>query len=131
MNVTEIRKLIRQSEDKSWYNSLSININYPHANLELELSGLDSIYQFFEKQFNFFNNNEPLPDILKPSKSHFQKCVAKIEAYASRSLINKVGNFKGEWNQLKNFLEIGNHGNQHFFNKESETTDFLLKLDSV
>lgn len=130
MNVTEIRKLIRQSEDKSWYNSLSINLNYPYANLELEISGLDSIYQLFEKQFSFFNDNEPLPSVLKPSKDYFQQGVEQINNFVRRNLINKRGNVRGEWNQLKSFLENNNYNNQFIFNKESETTDFLLKLDS-
>ncbi|GGX33809.1 DUF6161 domain-containing protein [Aquimarina muelleri] len=130
MNVTEIRKLIRQSEDKSWYNSVSIEVFYPQANFEIELSGLDTIYQFFKKQHEYFNNIEPLPQIFDQSKSHFKQSINEIETYTTRSLITKVGNVKGEWNQLKIFLEKNSQNNTHFFNKESATTDFLLKLDS-
>lgn len=130
MNVTEIRTLIRQAGDKAWYNSLEIKIEYPFANFEIEIKGLDSIYQFIKRQLEFFEKNEPLPQILQPSKVHFEECILKIESYVHRNLKSQIGNYTREWDALKNFLEKRFHNNNHFFNKESETTDFILKLDS-
>ena len=37
---------------------------------------------------------------------------------------------EGQWNQLKSYLSLQKNNNSYIFNKESETTDFLLKLDS-
>ena len=48
MDVKEIRKLIRQSDNKSWFDTISIDITYTHANCEISLSGIDVIYQFFK-----------------------------------------------------------------------------------
>jgi hypothetical protein len=130
MNVTEIRKAIRQSEHKSWYNSLSIQLEFLYGNFDIDLVGIDMIYQFFKDQLDFYENNEPLPDVLKPSKKYFKQCKTHIESFATKNLINKGSNKEGEWNVLKR--ELLNKGNikERYFNKESETTDFLIKLDS-
>lgn len=130
MNVTEIRKAIRQSEDKSWYNSLSIHLYFKYGNFDIELVGIDLIFQFFNDQLDFYENNEPLPETLKPSKKHFKHCKIRIEAFVKANLLNQRSNKEGDWNALKR--ELTNEGNnkERYFNKESETTDFLLRLDS-
>ncbi|MDO1500336.1 DUF6161 domain-containing protein [Winogradskyella maritima] len=130
MNVTEIRELIRQSEEKNWYNSMSIAIYYPYASFSIELTGLDIIYQFFKKQYEFFNQVEQLPQIFSHSKQHFDECVKNIESFVRRNLKVKNGNPKSDWYQLEKFLEKSQQGYNHFFNKESPIVDFIFKLES-
>ncbi|WP_178989033.1 DUF6161 domain-containing protein [Winogradskyella schleiferi] len=130
MNVTEIRKAIRQSEHKAWYNSLEVHLDFKFANFEIDLVGIDIIFQFFKNQLDFFENNEPLPETLKPSKRYFSHCKTKIETFVTVNVINQRSHKEGEWSTLKK--ELTNTGNsaERYFNKESETTDFLIKLDS-
>lgn len=130
MEVKELRKLIRQTENKTWFDSVSIELNYPYANLELTLSGLDTIYQFFKNQLEFYNNIEPLPEILNDSKNHFKQCINKLNHFINTCINGSSRNLSGEWNQVKGYLSMKDNNNSHFFNKESETTNFLLKLDS-
>lgn len=130
MNVTEIRKLVRNSEDRSWYKSLSIYIEYSYANFELELEGLDIIYQFFVKQHEFFQNNETLPNMLKPTEKHFRSCIQEIEGFVTNHLINNRASKESSWSRVKNLCQKAENRQEKYFNKESETTDFLLKLDS-
>lgn len=130
MNVTEIRKLIRQSEEKAWYNALSLHLEFPYADGEFDIQGLDSIYQFYKKQYEFFHNNEPLPQILAPSKRHFSHCIQLIENFVSNNLVRKRSNHKVEWSNLKQEFQKKGNNQERYFNKESATTDFLLKLDS-
>ncbi len=127
MNVTEIRKLIRESEDKTWYKSVTVELNYPYANFEIELTGLDTIYQFFSKQLEFFEKIDDLPKILETSKKHFKECLSELESYAK-------GNYYGkerDWRNLKSYLQNTNNSrDEYYFNKKSEVTDFIIKLDS-
>lgn len=131
MNVTEIRKLIRQSEDKALYNSFSVKLNFKHANFEIELNGLDIIYQFFKKQLEFFNNIETLPEILQASKNHFQECITEIETFVRNYIKTDSGYYRErELQELKSSLQSSSYNTNYYFNKESEVTDFILKLDS-
>jgi len=130
MNVTEIRKLVRASEFKAWYNSLSIHLEFPYADSEFNLQGIDTIYQFFRKQHEFFENNEPLPEILKPSKRYFAHCIQHIESFVNNNLVRQRSNRENDWNNLKRECQNTGNNSERYFNKESATTDFLLKLDS-
>ena len=130
MTVTDIRKLVRNSKDKSWYKLLSISIGYSYADFEIELEGIDIIYQFFVKQSEFFKNNKPLPDILKPTELHFRSCVMEIEGLVTNHLINNRANKESSWSRVKSLCQKTENGQEKYFNKESGTTDFLLKLDS-
>lgn len=130
MNVTEIRKLVRASEFKAWYNSLSIHLKFPYADSEFNLQGIDSIYQFFQKQLEFFEKNEPLPEMLKPSKRYFTHCIQHIESFVNNNLVRQRSNRENDWSNLKRECQNTGNNNERYFNKESSTTDFLLKLDS-
>ncbi|WP_289064185.1 DUF6161 domain-containing protein [uncultured Zobellia sp.] len=130
MNVTEIRKLIRASEFKAWYNTLSIHLEFPYAGSEFSIQGFDSIYQFFQKQLEFFENNEPLPEILKPSKRYFNHCIRHIETFVNNNLVRQRSNREVDWSNLKKECQNNGNNSERYFNKESATTDFLLKLDS-
>lgn len=130
MNVTRIRKLIRQSEHKSWYKTITIKLKYQHADFEIEIEGLDSIYQFFQKQFEFYDAIDELPVILTPSKNHFKSIIDNIEGFVISYLEGNSSNNQYGWNRISNLLELSFSGVNYFFNKESATTDFLLKLDS-
>jgi hypothetical protein len=130
MDVKEIRKLIRQSDNKSWFDTVSIDLIYTHANYEMSLSGIDVIYQFFKKQLEFFENVESLPSILNDTKIHFKQCINKLDHFINTHLNGNSSNSEGQWYQLKSYLSLQKNNNSYIFNKESETTDFLLKLDS-
>lgn len=130
MTVTEIRKLIRQSEHKSWYNSLAVHLDFQYADFEIELVGIDSIFQFYKNQFDFFENNKPLPPTLEPSLRYFNHCKTNIQDFVNSNLINQRTNKENDWNSLKRELQNAGNNTQKFFNKESSTTDFLIKLDS-
>ncbi|MEW7292112.1 DUF6161 domain-containing protein [Aquimarina sp. 2304DJ70-9] len=71
-----------------------------------------------------------MPDILIPSKKHFESCVNKIENFVNRNLELNNSNRGQDWNNLSKQLEASGTGKDQYFNKESSTTDFLLKLDS-
>lgn len=130
MTVTEIRKAIRQSEHKAWYNSLEIHLEFEFANFEIDLVGFDTIFQFFKNQLDFFEKNEPLPQTLQPSKRYFNHCKNKIENFTIVNIINQRSNRAGDWAILKKELTNTGNINERYFNRESSTTDFLLKLDS-
>ena len=130
MNVTEIRKLVRASEFKAWYNSLSIHLDFLYADSEFNIQGIDSIYQFFQKQYEFFEKNEPLPEILKPSKRYLAHCIQHIESFVNNNLVRQRSNRENDWNNLKRECQNTGNNSERYFNKESATTDFLLKLDS-
>ncbi|MEM6735399.1 MAG: DUF6161 domain-containing protein [Bacteroidota bacterium] len=129
MKVSELRKLIRDSEQKEKADSLVVNINYPSANFEIELKGLDIIYQFFYKENSFFSKLESLPEKLKNSKTHFELCASQI-----RSFVEELARTKHfdqyKWNNIQSQCGQGVYNRLAIFNKDSEVTSFLIDLDS-
>lgn len=132
MNITEIRKLIRQSEDKAWFRSLTINIDYKHTNFEIKLTGLENIYQYFKKELEYFNKLENAPKVLKNSEEFYEHCVDKLRGFIIQYLQEKYAyNRDNEWSSLKYYCESNEYRIAYIFNKGSATTEFLLKLDST
>lgn len=130
MNVTEIRKAIRQSEHKAWYNSLEVHLDFKFANFEIDLVGIDIIFQYFKNQSDFFENNSPLPQTLEPSKRYFSHCKNQIETFVTVNIIHQRSHKESNWTTLKKELTNTGNNTERYFNKESETTDFLIKIDS-
>jgi hypothetical protein len=50
MTTKDFRKRISESKLPDWFNAVSVTINYPQIDFEIELVGLSSIHGFFSKQ---------------------------------------------------------------------------------
>lgn len=71
MTTTELRKKIKETELPDWFNSVEVNISYPHINFEIQLKGLSSIHKFLTQQINGWEREENLPNEFEQSKRHF------------------------------------------------------------
>ena len=72
MTVKELTKKIAKTEFSDDINKLTLNINFPHINYEIELTGLSSIYEFFLNQYNGWSELANLPTELKVSFNFFK-----------------------------------------------------------
>tara|TARA_E500000318_G_C3565650_1_gene215524 strand:+ start:1677 stop:2942 length:1266 start_codon:yes stop_codon:yes gene_type:complete len=129
MKVSEIRKLISESGQKEITDSLEVNINYPFANFQITLKGLDIIYQFFYKEHSFFDKIESLPTKLENSKNHFDLCMGQIQNF-TRELARTKHFDRHKWKNIESYCTRRDYNHVVLFNKDSEVTSFLLDLAS-
>jgi Family of unknown function (DUF6161) len=127
MRTTEIRKIIADSEHSEWYNSVNIQIRYPHLGFDQTLTGLSSVHKFLEQQVDGWQKfGEDIPNEFKDSKKHFSSFKTRIENY-----LNTYNNpnynesqLNNYWNSEKNQIQ----NNNTLFVYDSPQTEFLIKI---
>ena len=50
MTTREFREIIKKSSNPENFESIQLNLKYPHLNLFIELKGVTSIHKFLENQ---------------------------------------------------------------------------------
>jgi hypothetical protein len=81
MTTTEIRKVIADSDNSDWYNSVNVHIQLPHLDYDQTFTGFSSVYHFLEQQINGWDKfGEDIPSEFKTVKNSFQhlKHVLKV-----------------------------------------------------
>lgn len=127
MKTTEIRQIIADSEHSEWYNSVNVNIQYPHIDFDQTLTGLGTIHKFLEQQINGWDKfGEDIPSEFKNSKKHFYTFKTSLENFLNtynNSNYNE-SHLNNYWNSVKSQFQ----NNQTLFVYDSPHTEFLLKI---
>lgn len=125
MTTTELRKKIKETELPDWFNSVEVNISYPHINFEIQLKGLSSIHKFLTQQINGWEKEENLPNEFEQSKRHFVNRRNGIDNFLnSHHNQTNEANLNSYWRNEANQLR----SDSHFFIYDSPQTEFLLKI---
>ncbi|MGC6526180.1 MAG: DUF6161 domain-containing protein [Flavobacteriaceae bacterium] len=125
MTTTELRKKIKETELPEWFNSVEVNISYPHINFNIQLKGLSSIHKFLTQQINGWEKEENLPNEFEQSKRHFVNLRNRIDNFLN-SYYNQTNeaNLNSYWRNEANQLR----SNSNFFVYDSPQTEFLLNV---
>lgn len=127
MKTTEFRKLIAETENIRWFNSVEINISFSVINLNRNFVGLSSFHKFIEEQMLGWGKIENLPQELILSKEFFEYTKQQLENFVnSYSTIVVDG---GLDSYFRSPMANINARNGNIFTYDSVETDFLLNLE--
>lgn len=127
MTTIEFRKRISESKLPNWFNAVSVTINYPHIDFEIELVGLSSIHDFFSKQVEGWQEISPVPGEFQQSLNHFRQLIQLIEQFLENCInLEDENSISNQWNNTRN--QICSHNNYFTFN--SQKSKFLIGLHS-
>lgn len=124
MTTTEIRKLITDSADPKWFNSVEITINFSKVGLTQTLKGFSTIHKFLTQQINGWEKYDVIPNELKASKQHFNNLRNQIENFISSYQTQLEPQLNSYWRNVQNQLE--SDGQQLTY--DSPQTEFLIDL---
>ena len=102
MTVKEFTKKIAQTEFSEEINKISLSINLPHINYEVELNGLSSVYEYYLNQYNGWREITNIPNDLNTSFNFFKKHYDLI--FALDNQFNSKENFISHWSSIKNSI---------------------------
>lgn len=126
MTTKELRKWISKSKLPSLFNTVSLNIKYPHIKFEIVLTGLSSIHDFFIKQVEGWQKHETLPSEFKQSLNHFTQQIKNIEQFLENFInIEDENSILKQWNNIHKQLSSNNN---NFFTFNSPETEFLISI---
>src|SRR5574343_1378016 len=120
MKIQEFNQIIAQSENKSFFDSLSLSIDYPHLGFKSTLIGLSSIYEFINRQGEGFTNLGELPPELNNVKKDIENTQKRIIQLLNSQNINAR-----EWENAYSHLKVNKPAK---FLYSSPETKFLIEL---
>ena len=102
MKLTELRKLIAKSEFAEEINNIEVIIKIEHLNYEVTLKGYSSIYEYFQKQWTFWQDNSQISE-LNTSYVFFKKAYEYVNQFSS--YLNDRPNFENTLHVLNNHIK--------------------------
>jgi len=120
MTLSELKKKVAESTNKEWFQNRQLDIDYPHIQYRISLTGIVSIFDFVSKQVQGFDKYESLPKELQTIRTRFNNIKNKITDLVTNDTKNDY-----EWNNHINQL-TGN--SSIIFPSDAPETEFLLKL---
>ncbi len=126
MTTTEIRKLIVDSNETEWFNSVEITIQYDHIGFEQSFKGVSSIHTFLSQQVKGWAKYDKIPNELNSSKQHFIDLKKRIENFVHRHRLQKEANLNASWRTEQTQLQRDNYT----FTYDSAHTKFLIDLNN-
>ncbi|MCW2121198.1 hypothetical protein [Flavobacterium sp. 7A] len=129
MKTTEFKKLIIQTENVEWFNSIEINLNFLIININQKFTGLASLHRFVEEQNFGWGKIEKIPQELLASQHFFDFIRQQIEVF-----INTYSNIPESTildSYFRNPISEINARNVNIFTFDSLETDFLLKVKNT
>lgn len=127
MTTKEFRIRITESKLPSWFNEVSVNINYNHIDLEIDLKGLSSIHDFFLKQVEGWQKQESLPSEFQQVLNHFSQQAQNIERFLENCIsIEDENSISNQWNNIRNQI----CSNSNYFTFDAPKSVFLITIHS-
>lgn len=126
MTTVEFKKLVAQSNNSKWFNSVVIELKFPIIDLITTFTGFASIHKFCEEQILGWEKIDNLPQELVASKNFF--------LFVNQQLENFVNTYPTETessdleNSFKTPLFNIEGQNKKIFLYDTAETNFLLKI---
>ena len=125
MTNTEFRKAVNESENKKFFDSIELEINYPPSRIKYKLKGLVDIHEFYSSQVVSWEKNIKRIRQFQQSFEHFNLQLHIVEDYLESYKNAGESQAASQWSQIyQNFSKEFN-----LFVFESEVVDFLLSLN--
>jgi hypothetical protein len=103
MNLTDIRRTIIESPNAQWFNAIQETISFNYLGLKFQFTGLSSIYEFAEKQYEGWEKlGNNLPTELLNSKTFFLRVKSQIEGYLVTFKNSDLNQITHQWNEIRN-----------------------------
>jgi hypothetical protein len=124
MTTTEVRKIIAESTDPNWFNSVEVTITFSKAGVSQTLKGFSAIHKFLNQQIKGWEKYDDIPSELNSSKQHFTNLNNTIEQFINSYKGHLEPQLNNGWRNPQNQLQAD--GNQLTY--DSPLTEFLIDL---
>lgn len=125
MTTTEIRKIIVDSKDPKWFNSIEVTITFSKVGFSQSIKGFSTIHRFLSQQIKGWEKYEDLPSVLNSSKQHFTNLRNQIESFINSYKTHLEPQLNSGWRNVQNQLQ--SDGSQLTY--DSPQTEFLIDLN--
>lgn len=125
MTTTEIRKIIANTADPKWFNSIEVTITFSKVGFSQTIKGFSTIHRFLSQQIKGWGKYEEVPSILNTSKQHFTNLRNQIENFINLYKTHLEPQLNSGWRKLQN--QSQSDGRQLTY--DSPQTDFLIQLN--
>lgn len=127
MKLKELKSAIQNAQSIDWFNKVSLSLDFTTIGISENLDSFSSIYLYFQKQKEGWENLENVPPTSKVSIDFFtntlkslDQIIANAESWNENQLVN-------QWNNLSRTVSINQTRN--VFTYDCPETEFLNKVN--
>lgn len=124
MTTIEIRKLIAESTEPKWFNSIEVTLTFSKIGFSQTLKGFSTIHKFLNQQIKGWEKYHEIPNELNSSKQHFTDLNNQIENFINSYRTHGEPHLNSNWRNVQNRLE--SDGGQLTY--DSPQTEFIIDL---
>ena len=125
MTTTEIRKIIAESNDPKWFNTIEVTITFSRVGFSQTIKGFSAIHRFLSQQIKGWEKYADIPSELNSSKQHFTNLKNQIESFINSYKTHLEPQLNSGWRNVQNQLQ--SDGSQLTY--DSPQTEFLIDLN--
>lgn len=125
MTTTEIRKIIAESAEPKWFNSIEVTIIFSRVGFSQTIKGFSTIHKFLSQQINGWEKYKDIPSELNSSKQHFTNLRNQIESFINSYKTHLEPQLNSGWRNVQTQLQ--SDGGQLTY--DSPQTEFLIDLN--
>ena len=100
MTNTEFRKAVNESENKKFFDSIELEINYPPSRIKYKLKGLVDIHEFYSSQVVSWEKNIKRIRQFQQSFEHFNLQLHIVEDYLESYKNAGESQAASQWRQI-------------------------------
>lgn len=124
MTQAEFKKLVSESSNIEWFNSVEINLKF--ANMTLDFKGLSNLHRFFSQQLNGWGKlPDDLPNELLDSKKYFEKGEQLVAEFIAAKFDRHESYLDSDFPNTR--AQLVNNSNK-IFTYDCPEVDFLIDV---
>ncbi|MFK8046402.1 MAG: DUF6161 domain-containing protein [Crocinitomicaceae bacterium] len=127
MTTAEIKRIIADSTDPSWFNSIESTITFSKVGFSQIFTGVSTIHRFLSQQIRGYEKYEDIPGVLDASKQHFANVRTQLENFVNSYKTHAAHQLNNGWRNIQS--NIQSDGNRLTYN--SPQAIFLIDLNKV
>lgn len=103
MTPQELKKLISESPNVDWFNTVKETFSFQYANFQKEFTGIAAIYTFVMQQAEGWEKyGDDIPEQLKKSKNYFRRIATQVISFVNSNVtrLSNDNNLQNNWNSI-------------------------------
>jgi len=129
MNIKELKSALSEAKTPTWFENISLNLNFPSIGITPKLEGFTSMYLYIQSQEEGWKTlMDKIPKVLQSSSTfftttinHFNNIILYVPNYDENQL-------NSAWNGVTR--AVNSHDSTQIFTYDSAETEFIINIHS-
>ncbi|MCX2681461.1 DUF6161 domain-containing protein [Galbibacter sp. EGI 63066] len=127
MTIKELKSAIQNAQSPDWFKSATLSLSFTTIGLAESLESFTSIYLYFQKQKEGWDNLDNIPPTLQNSVNFFINTLNNLDRIVANSETWNENQLVNQWNNISRTVTV-NH-TKIVYTYDCPQTEFLIKVN--